>query len=88
MTTLICEIGSLLVRWVAAYVPGQPGLLVFSDLLLFCSLVSAGVSMLLMVLVLKLRTITPPREIIAASTLIAAAPWVVLALRAAGLVAL
>ena len=81
MTTLICEVGSVAVRWIAGYVPSQPGLFVFSDLLLFVALVSGTVSLLLMLLVLRVRISPPPREIVAGSVLIALAPWAVVAAR-------
>lgn len=84
MTTALCVVVSLATLLLGWIWPGQTGLELLSGLMLFAGLVIGIVSVVLLVVVLRTRDTPPPRALITSCIVMALVPFLLLSLRAAG----
>ncbi len=78
LTTLICQIGALAMRWIAIGNPKLAGLNNFSGTLFFAAMVIGVVSLLLIPVLHKIRIVSPPSTIVVFAVVVAIAPWITL----------
>jgi hypothetical protein len=81
-TVLLCDVGAFLMQLAAAALPGNRGVTIFRDLLLFGGLVAGVVTLALLPVVYRLRRVAPPTGVTAFAACAALAPMVALAVRA------
>jgi hypothetical protein len=82
MTALVCELGFVAARGYLLLVNAEaPTFQVLAAMLLFASLVIGLVSLGLMVLVVRMRQVAPPRGILTFAAVVAVAPMAAMLLR-------
>src|SRR5262245_51061220 len=65
LTTLLCQIGALAMRWLAFANPRLAGLSSFSAMLFFAALIIGLVALALIPVLYKIRILAPPTPIVA-----------------------
>ena len=77
VTTLACEVGFVLARWLAR---GERSLTMLSRLLLFAAFIIGLIALFVTPVVLRSRRVAPPRGVTAFSVVVAAAPIILVAI--------
>ncbi|HET6883896.1 MAG TPA: hypothetical protein VFI31_27325 [Pirellulales bacterium] len=72
ITTLACEVGFVISRWLAG--DERSPLMVLSGLLLFAALVIGVVALLILPVVLRSRRVPPPSGVVVFAVVVSAAP--------------
>ncbi|MCC7084321.1 MAG: hypothetical protein IT427_04860 [Pirellulales bacterium] len=78
MTTLICQVGALAVRWIAVANPGLTRLDNFSGMLFFVAMIVGVLALVLIPVLYRIRIVSPPRAIVVFAVVVSIAPWVTL----------
>ena len=74
VTTLVCEVGFFVARWLAG---GRSSLELLSQLLLFAAFVIGLIALFVTPVVLRSRRLPPPSGVTVFAVLVAAAPLVI-----------
>jgi hypothetical protein len=78
LTTLICQIGALAMRWLAVGNPKLQQLDAFGMMLFFAATMMGVLALVLIPVLYKIRVMPPPRAIVAFAVVVAIAPWITL----------
>src|SRR5262249_15187491 len=78
LTTLLCQVAALVMRWIAFANPQLAGLGSFSAILFFAALIIGLVALGLIPVLYKIRILAPPTPIVAFAVVVGLAPWVTL----------
>jgi hypothetical protein len=78
LTTLLCQVAALVMRWIAFANPQLAGLSSFSAMLFFGALIIGLVTLALIPVLYKIRVLAPPTPIVAFAVVVGLAPWVTL----------
>jgi hypothetical protein len=81
LTTLLCQVGALAMRWIALANPQLDGLTSFSAMLFFAALVIGLLDLTLIPVLYKIRILAPPTPIVAFAVVVGLAPWITLLLQ-------
>jgi hypothetical protein len=77
-TALLCQVGALVMRWIAFANPQLAGLVSFSAMLFFGALMIGLVVLALIPVLYKIRILAPPTPVVAFAVVVGLAPWITL----------
>jgi hypothetical protein len=78
LTTLLCQVAALVMRWIAVANPQLAGLGSFSAILFFAALIIGLATLALIPVLYKIRILAPPTPIVAFAAVVGLAPWITL----------